>query len=147
MDLFKQRATTAPAVTGTPRKTAAEKRQEILDKIAPTDLSVLEAIEQGRLDPFLPTDETRKAFSMLKPSEQLFAAFFECPGVDQKKLSALCRHTAKMERAGLLRDLRVDRSKLAPPVSDPMEFPPGVEIGPELALAALQCKQAMRKER
>lgn len=146
MDLFKQKRTTAPAPAGAPRKTAAEKRQEILDKIAPTDLSVLEAIEQGRLDPFLPTDETRKAFSLLKPSEQLFAAFFECPGVDQKKLADLCRHTAKMERAGLLRDLRVDRSKLAPPVSE-VGFPPGVEIGPEMALAALQCKQAMRKER
>lgn len=144
MDLFKQKRTTAPATAGAPRKTAAEKRQEILDKIAPTDLSVLEAIEQGRLDPFLPTDETRKAFSTLKPSEQLFAAFFDCPGVDQRKLSELCRHTAKMERAGLLRDLRVDRSKLAPSVSE-TEFPPGVEIGQEMALAALRCKQAMRK--
>lgn len=146
MDLFKQKRVSSPALTGKPRKTAAEKRQEILDKIAPTDLSVLEAIEQGRLDPFLPTDETRKAFSTLKPSEQLFAAFFDCRGVDQKKLADLCRHTAKMERAGLLRDLRVDRSKLAPPVSE-MEFPPGVEIGPELALAVLQCKQAMRKDK
>lgn len=146
MDLFKQKRVSSPVLTGKPRKTAAEKRQEILDKIAPTDLSVLEAIEQGRLDPFLPTDETRKAFSTLKPSEQLFAAFFDCPGVDQKKLADLCRHTAKMERAGLLRDLRVDRSKMAPPVSE-VGFPPGVEIGPELALAALQCKQAMRKER
>ncbi|WAV88306.1 hypothetical protein [Phage ST231] len=146
MDLFKQKRTPSPAITGTPRKTAAEKRQEILDKIAPTDLSVLEAIEQGRLDPFLPTDETRKAFSMLKPSEQLFAAFFECPGVNQRKLSELCRHTAKMERAGLLRDLRVDRSKMAPPVSE-VGFPPGVEIGPEMALAVLQCKEAMRSKK
>lgn len=146
MSLFDDSKPAAPLRATVKRKTAMERRLEILEKVRSTDPSILEAIEQGRMDPYLPTVETRNAFCALRPSEQIFAAFWDCPGVDRKKLLDLCRHAGQMERAGLLRDLRVDRSKLAPPVSE-TEFPPGVEIGPELALAALQCKQAMRKER
>lgn len=145
MSLFDDDAPRAPLrATVAPRKTPQERLLEILEKVRSTDPSIEEAIAQGRMDPYLPTVETRNAFCALRPSEQIFAAFWDCPGVDRKKLMDLCRHAGKMERAGQLRDLKVDRSKLA---TTETGFPPGVEIGPELALAALQCKQAMRKER
>lgn len=145
MSLFDDDAPRAPLrATVAPRKTPQERLLEILEKVRSTDPSIEEAIAQGRMDPYLPTVETRNAFCALRPSEQIFAAFWDCPGVDRKKLMDLCRHAGKMERAGQLRDLKVDRSKLA---TTETGIPPGVEIGPELALAALQCKQAMRKER
>lgn len=145
MSLFDDEAPRAPLrATVTPRKTPQEKLLEILEKVRSTDPSIIEAIEQGRMDPYLPTVETRNAFLTLRPSEQIFAAFWDCPGVDRKKLMALCRHAGKMERAGQLRDLKVDRSKLA---TAETEIPPGTEIGPEMALAVLQCKEAMRSKK
>lgn len=143
MSLFDDDAPRAPLLaTVTPCKTPQEKLLEILEKVRSTDPSIEEAIAQGRMSPYLPTVETRNAFLTLRPSEQIFAAFWDCPGVDRKKLMELCRHAGQMERAGQLRGLKVDRSKLE---TTETGFPPGVEIGPEMALAALQCKQAMRK--
>lgn len=134
----------ATAVRSVTRKTAIEKRLEILDKVRSTDPSILEAVDQGRLSGYLPTVETRNAFSMLRTSEQIFAAFFECPGVDQRKLSELCRHTAKMERAGTLRDVKVDRTKVVVTESG---IPPGMEVGPEMALACLTARELIRSKK
>lgn len=143
MSLFDDSRPAAPLWATVKRKTAMDRRLEILEKVRSTDPSILEAIEQGRMDPYLPTVETRNAFCALRPSEQIFAAFWACPGVDRKKLMDLCRHAGKMERAGQLRDLKVDRSKLA---TTETEIPPGTEIGQEFAAAILQCKSHMRNK-
>lgn len=124
MSLFDDTPRAPLRATVATRKTPQEKLLEILEKVRSTDPSIQDAIEQGRMDPYLPTVETRNAFLSLRPSEQIFAAFWDCPGVDRKKLLTLCRHAGKMERAGLLRDLRVDRSKLATEETEAgIEFP------------------------
>lgn len=150
MSIFDDDAPRAPLRATVQRKTPAERLLEILEKVKPSDLSIQDAIKRGALDPFGVTQEVRDAFARLRPSEQMFAAFFEAPGVDQKALAALCRHTAKMERAGLLRDLKVDRSLIncAPVESDGLDhvIPPGVEVGPELAAAVLRCREQLRSK-
>ncbi|QBZ71567.1 hypothetical protein HOV35_gp02 [Escherichia phage Sortsne] len=132
------------------RKTSAEKLLEILEKVTPTDLSIQDAIDRGVLDRFGVTQEVRDAFARLRPSEQIFAAFFGVEGVNDEAMMALCRHTANMERAGLLRDLKVDRSLIecAPVESDGLDhvIPPGVEVGPELAAAVLRCREQLRSK-
>lgn len=132
------------------RKTSGEKLLEILEKVRPADLSIQDAIDRGVLDPFGVTQDVRDAFARLRPSEQIFAAFFGVEGVDDEAMMALCRHTAKMERAGLLRDLKVDRSAIecAPVESDGLDhvIPPGVEVGPELAAAVLRCREQLRSK-
>ncbi|QHJ80422.1 MAG: hypothetical protein [Bacteriophage sp.] len=133
------------------RKTSAEKLLEILEKVTPTDLSIQDAIDRGVLDRFGVTQEVRDAFARLRPSEQIFAAFFGVEGVNDEAMMALCRHTANMERAGLLRDLKVDRSLIecAPVESDGLDhvIPPGVEVGPELAAAVLRCREQLRSKK
>lgn len=132
------------------RKTSGEKLLEILEKVRPADLSIQDAIDRGVLDPFGVTQDVRDAFARLRPSEQIFAAFFGVEGVNDEAMMALCRHAAKMERAGLLRDLKVDRSAIecGPVESDGLDhvIPPGVEVGPELAAAVLRCREQLRSK-
>ena len=148
MDLFKDEPRAPLRANVAQRKTPAERMLEILEKVKPSDLSIQDAIDRGVLDPFGVTQEVRDAFARLKPSEQIFAAFWGVAGVDGKALLALCRHAAFMERDGLLRDLKVDKELIACPVSDSDGLddviPPGTPVGPELAAAALRCKQALR---
>lgn len=133
------------------RKSSAEKLLEILEKVRPADLSIQDAIDRGVLDPFGVTQDVRDAFARLRPSEQLFAAFFGVEGVNVEAHLELCRHTAKMERAGLLRDLKVDKELIACPVSDSdgldYVIPPGTEVGPELAAAVLRCRNELRSQK
>lgn len=151
MDLFKDEPRAPLRATVAHRKTAAERMLEILEKVKPSDLSIQDAIDRGVLDPFGVTQEVRDAFARLRPSEQIFAAFWGVAGVDSKAHLALCRHAAFMERDGLLRDLKVDRSLIAVEVSesDGLDdvIPPGTEVGPELAAAALRCRRALRGEK
>lgn len=140
----------APLRANVERKTPAERMLEIMEKVRPTDLSIRDAIARGVLDPFGVTQEVRDAFARLRPSEQVFAAFFGVEGVNAEAHMELCRHTAKMERAGLLRDLKVDRSAIecGPVESDGLDhvIPPGVEVGPELAAAVLRCREQLRSK-
>lgn len=132
------------------RKSSAEKLLDILEKVRPADLSIQDAIDRGVLDPFGVTQDVRDAFARLRPSEQVFVAFYGVDGVNAEAHMALCRHTASMERAGLLRDLKVDRSLIncAPVESDGLDhvIPPGTEVGPELAAAALRCREQLRSK-